>query len=107
MPIASAGILVTLTAATTPYCLYDLIKAIDPKVAPTCGRLAIISDAANTPNTVLVGDALVSPTRYGRKLQANDVGLYGDMQTNNIYLQNKFVYGSIAGLKLGLEIDSV
>ncbi|MGI0016171.1 MAG: hypothetical protein ACREBU_22350, partial [Nitrososphaera sp.] len=71
------AVTVTLTDAGTNYHLLDLIKTVveaEPKYAGSsapdaCRELSIQADFANnSTNPVLIGDALLSATRYGYAL---------------------------------------
>ena len=85
-----ASVQLTLTTADTNYHLPDLVAAVDAAISKRCGSLVIQADPANAGN-VLMGDALVSGTRYGAKLGAGDAhGIslhFNGASTEGIYLR--------------------
>jgi len=58
------GIQVTLTGGTTAQNLLALLRAIDANIPGAVRELYIQADAA-VAGTLLIGDALLSSTRYG------------------------------------------
>lgn len=106
---------VTLTSADTAYRLLDLVNAIlaaesnmptPPMVCPdACGHLVIQAEPANadTSGGVVVGDGLISTTRYGYDLLKGVSMNYG--ATGNV-IQFGSMYGlsHTAGQKLNIEV---
>jgi hypothetical protein len=98
------GVVLTLPLGATKYNLYSLLQAIDPQAPSTCSDINIQADYNNT-DPVLVGDASVSPTRFGVLLSSGGNRTYArvrqDFPLGRIWL---YVNGSTANQKINVEV---
>lgn len=105
---------VTLTLADTPYRLLDLVNivlaaetgmATPPMVCPdACSQLCIQGDAANhATNLLLIGDALVSTTRFGYSLLKTEKRVY-EAPRNAVQFGSLYAFSHQAGQILTVEV---
>lgn len=81
-------------------------RAIDPHFPPTCREFTIQTGGA-VPGTLLIGDALISTTRYGFELYSS--GGFGQGRTyrceqgNGIPVQDIFLLTATNGMLVNVE----
>lgn len=106
---------VTLTSADTAYNLLDLVNAViaaeakwdGAMVCPgNCARLVLQADPANADTTggVLIGDSLISATRYGYDLLKTAQPMVYTAPINAIQFGALYGFSHTAGQKLSIEV---
>lgn len=110
-------VVLTLTTADHVYHILDLINTIiaaessmstPPMVAPdACGHLILQAPGGNTDTThgVLIGDGLISTTRYGYELKKGDEQSY-HAPMNTVQLGSMYAMAGADGDKLSVEVMS-
>ena len=102
MAATYAGIQVTLTNADEKYRLLDLLQAVDPSITDAVFDLGIQAASTNSAS-VLVGDGLVSATRFAYSLSSGDARSYS-RPARTFPLGSLYVRSSSAGQKLNVEV---
>lgn len=110
---AYVAVQVTLTTADTPYRLLDLINTVlagesgmasPPMVCPdACGHLILQTDSSST-GPILIGDGLISTSRYGYQIAKSAAQSYTSGNLNVIQLGSMYVQSHTMGDKLNVEV---
>jgi hypothetical protein len=94
------GIQVTLTDADTNYDLLTLVRGVDSGFKDVARQITIQADASNSV-AVLIGDANLSATRYGARLDVTDALALTELA----YLKGLNARASASGQKLNILIS--
>jgi hypothetical protein len=93
---------VTITSASKAYSLLSLMQAVDKAAPPRCCKLNIQLDTGAAGANLYVGNEDVSATNFGAHLNAGQVFVIENGETDRIVLSQLYLFADTESLQVNV-----